>query len=67
MCEADCPVKDCVTMVNEEAFEDNDSQWEMWTKDKEGYSDWLTEKIAERPDRSHGFHHVGQYAEEISK
>ena len=65
-CESVCPVADCLTMVNEEAFEDNNSQWEMWTKDKEGYAAWLAEKIANPPDRSHGFHHVGQYAEEIA-
>ncbi len=66
VCEAVCPVTDCVTMVNEEAFDDNDSQWEMWLKDKEGYAAWMSEKIADRPARSHGFHHVGQYAEEIT-
>jgi pyruvate ferredoxin oxidoreductase delta subunit len=66
VCEAVCPVAECVTMVNEEAFEDNDSQWEMWTKDKAGYVAWLNEKIADKPTRSHGFHHVGQYAEEIA-
>jgi pyruvate ferredoxin oxidoreductase delta subunit len=66
VCEAVCPVKDCVTMVNEEAFENHDSQWEHWAKDKEDYNVWLSEKIAEQPARSHGFHHVGQYAEEIS-
>ncbi len=66
VCEDVCPVKECVTMVNEEAFDDNASQWEMWTKDKEGYSVWLAEKITVQPVRSHGFHHVGQYAEEIS-
>jgi pyruvate ferredoxin oxidoreductase delta subunit len=66
VCEAVCPVANCVTMVNEEAFEGNDSQWEAWSKDKEGYAAWLAEKIAERSHRSHGFHHVGQYAEEIA-
>ena len=66
VCEAVCPVDDCVTMVNEEAFTDNGSQWEMWLKDKEGYAAWMSEKIADRPARSHGFHHVGQYAEEIA-
>ena len=66
VCEAVCPVNACVTMVNEEAFENHDSQWEMWSKDKEGYARWLTEKIADRPARSHGFHHVGQYAEETA-
>ena len=66
VCEAVCPVEDCVTMVNEEAFDDNASQWEMWVKDKKGYETWMTEKISDKPPRSHGFHHVGQYAEEIT-
>ncbi|MFQ5705659.1 MAG: (4Fe-4S)-binding protein [Gemmatimonadales bacterium] len=66
VCEAVCPVSHCITMVNEEAFTDNNSQWEMWTKGKERYSGWLSEKISEPPPRSHGFHHLGQYAEEIA-
>ena len=66
VCEAVCPVEDCVTMVNEEAFDDNASQWEMWVKDKKGYETWMTEKISDKPPRSHGFHHVGQYAEETA-
>jgi pyruvate ferredoxin oxidoreductase delta subunit len=66
VCEAVCPVSHCITMVNEEAFTDNDSQWEMWAKDKESYSVWLSEKNSEPPPRSHGFHHLGQYAEEIA-
>ena len=61
-----CPVADCVTMVNEEAFDDNASQWEMWVKDKKGYETWMTEKISDQPARTHGFHHVGQYAEEAT-
>jgi len=65
VCEAVCPVSECITMVNEEAFTDNDSQWETWAKDKEGYSGWLSETISQLPARSHGFHHLGQYAEEI--
>ncbi len=67
VCEAVCPVADCVTMVNEEAFDGNQGQWEMWTKDKEGYAAWLAEKIADRPARTHGYHRVGQYAEEIAR
>ena len=66
VCEAVCPVADCVTMVNEEAFADNDSQWEMWLKDQDSYLAWMSEKIADQPARSHGFHHTGQYAEEIA-
>ena len=66
VCEAVCPVKECVTMVNEEAFDNNDSQWQMWTKDKDGYGKWLAEKVADQPARSHGFHHIGQYEEDIA-
>ncbi|MDH3670199.1 MAG: (4Fe-4S)-binding protein [Gammaproteobacteria bacterium] len=66
VCEAVCPVSQCITMVNEEAFTDNAGQWEMWTKDKESYSGWLSEKISQPPARTHGFHHLGQYAEEIA-
>lgn len=65
VCEAVCPVSNCVTMVNETQFADNDSQWQMWKEDKEGYKSWLKEKIANRPDRSHGFRFRGQYAEQV--
>jgi pyruvate ferredoxin oxidoreductase delta subunit len=67
VCEAVCPVKDCVTMVNEVAFQDNDSQWEMWRKDKEGYLTWLNGKIEHRPQRSHGFRYRGQYQEQVAE
>ena len=65
VCEAVCPVKDCVTMVNETEFRDNASQWEMWRKDKEGYKTWLEEKIKSHPERSHGFRYRGQYEEQV--
>ncbi|HLJ30392.1 MAG TPA: 4Fe-4S dicluster-binding protein [Candidatus Angelobacter sp.] len=65
VCEAVCPVKDCVTMVNETEFHDNSSQWEAWRSDKEGYKTWLKEKIAARPERSHGFRYLGQYEEQV--
>ena len=64
VCEAVCPVKECVTMVNEVAFKGNDSQWEDWRKDKTGYKTWVKEKIAGHGDRSHGFRFRGQYAEQ---
>lgn len=66
VCEAVCPVVGCITMVNEMAFADNLSQWEMWSKDKASYSTWLSEKISDVPARSHGFHHRGQFSEEIA-
>ncbi len=65
VCEAVCPVSNCVTMVNETQFADNDSQWEAWKEDKEGYARWLKEKIAERPERSHGFRFRGQYEKQV--
>jgi Pyruvate/2-oxoacid:ferredoxin oxidoreductase delta subunit len=68
VCEAVCPVDNCVTMVNESAFHDNASQWEMWRKDKNAYQTWLKEKTANKVTvgRSHGFRYRGQYAEELA-
>jgi len=65
VCEAVCPVKDCVTMVNEVSFADNSSQWQAWRKDKTTYNKWLGEKIAKKEDRSHGFRYKGQYQEQV--
>ncbi len=67
VCEAVCPVKNCITMVNEAAFEDNASQWEMWQKDKESYTGWMANKIKDKVHvgRSHGFRYRGQYEEEL--
>jgi pyruvate ferredoxin oxidoreductase delta subunit len=67
VCEAVCPVANCITMVNEAEFQDNASQWEMWKGNKDGYQKWLQEKIEHRPDRSHGFRFRGQYAEQVSE
>lgn len=68
VCEAVCPVPDCVTMVSEADFEDNNSQWEMWQKDKEGYNQWMTLLVDKQKaeTRTHGFHHVGGYSEQIA-
>jgi pyruvate ferredoxin oxidoreductase delta subunit len=65
VCEAVCPVKECITMVNETEFSNNSSQWEMWRKDKPEYGKWLKEKIAVHPERTHGFRYRGQYEEQI--
>jgi len=67
VCEAVCPVPNCVTMVNETQFRDNASQWEMWKKDKASYKKWLLEKIEHGPgpQRSHGFRYRGQYEEQV--
>ena len=71
VCEDVCPVPDCVTMVNEESFNDNSSQHDHWKRDRDGYMKWLDEKIAvakvEQGDagRSHGFHEWGEYQKQI--
>ena len=67
VCEAVCPVENCITMVNETAFQDNASQWEAWQKDKDGYRTWLKDVISNRPTRSHGFSHVTQYKQELAE
>ncbi|RMF88856.1 MAG: (4Fe-4S)-binding protein [Nitrospinota bacterium] len=68
VCEAVCPVPDCIVMVNEAAFDSNESQYEMWQRDKEGYRTWVAEKIslAKSERRSHGFQYRGQYEEELA-
>jgi pyruvate ferredoxin oxidoreductase delta subunit len=69
VCEAVCPVENCVTMVNEAVFDDNASQWEMWRKDKNAYATWLGDKINDKVAtvRSHGFRFRGQYDEELKR
>ena len=68
VCEAVCPVPDCITMVNEAEFNDNSSQYEAWTADADGYKTWMTNliDISKLNERTHGFHHVGGYQEQIS-
>ncbi|MEE8502900.1 MAG: (4Fe-4S)-binding protein [candidate division NC10 bacterium] len=69
VCEAVCPVEKCITMVNESAFEDNASQFEMYEKDKDVYKTWLTGKIEDKvvTERHHGFQMQGKYEEEIQE
>lgn len=68
VCEDVCPVEACITMVDETAFTDNQSQYEMWQQDKEGYKAWVVEKIKAPREarRSHGFQYRGQYQEELA-
>ena len=68
VCEAVCPVPDCVTMVSEAEFTGNDSQWDAWTADKDGYNKWMTVLVEKQKDdtRTHGFHHIGQYSDDIA-
>ena len=72
VCEEVCPVPECITMVNEEAFNDNASQHDYWKDDRDGYMKWLDEKIAtakaEKGDvgRSHGLFEWNGYKTEIA-
>ena len=68
ICADVCPVKECVTMVNESEFHDNKSQWEAFRKDKDAYLNWLETTIAKASPiekRSHGFRYRGQYQEQV--
>ena len=65
ICEAVCPVPNCITMVAETAFPDNASQWEAFRRDKAAYGAWLKTVIAPAGERSHGFRYRGQYKEQI--
>ncbi len=72
VCEEVCPVPECITMVNEEAFNDNSSQHDHWKDDRDGYMKWLEEQIAaakaEKGDigRSHGHYEWDGYKNEIA-
>ena len=68
ICEEVCPVKECVTMVNESEFQGNDSQYAAFKKDKDAYLKWLETTIQKAParkERSNGFRYRGQYQEQI--
>jgi pyruvate ferredoxin oxidoreductase delta subunit len=69
VCEAVCPVEQCITMVHEAVFEDNASQWEMWRRDKAAYRAWLQDRLGHRAAvvRSHGFRFRGQYEQELQR
>ncbi|HEX9496542.1 MAG TPA: 4Fe-4S dicluster-binding protein [Candidatus Limnocylindria bacterium] len=44
ICAQVCPVKDCIVMVDEMKFEDNDDKWQMWKTDHAGYNTWFEQK-----------------------
>jgi pyruvate ferredoxin oxidoreductase delta subunit len=69
VCEAVCPVTHCITMVNEQAFEGNQGQFDQYEKDPAAYKAWLTDKIQNKvvTQRSHGFRYRGQYQEEAAQ
>ena len=70
VCEAVCPVENCITMVNESQFTDNASQWEAYRKDKDAYLKWLEKTIKSAEpleDRAYGFRYRGQYKEQAEE
>jgi pyruvate ferredoxin oxidoreductase delta subunit len=69
VCEAVCPVTDCITMVNEQAFDNNASQFEAHQKDPAAYKAALTAQIKDKTitHRAHGYRYRGQYEEEVAE
>jgi pyruvate ferredoxin oxidoreductase delta subunit len=68
ICEAVCPVKNCISMVNESEFHGNESEWESYRKDEAAYLKWLEKTIVKAEPiekRSQGFRYRGQYKEQI--
>ena len=68
VCEEVCPVKNCITMVNESEFHDNNSQWVDFKKQKDAYLTWLETTIQKAEPiekRTHGFRYRGQYQEQV--
>ena len=43
-CAQVCPVKECIVMVDELAFDNYDSPWEHWQRDPSGYVEWAEAK-----------------------
>src|SRR5207253_30005 len=44
ICAQVCPVTDCIVMVDELRFEDNEDKWQFWKKDHDGYNKWFEAK-----------------------
>ncbi len=44
ICAQVCPVKDCIVMVDELKFEDNDDKWQLWKNDHDAYNRWFEQK-----------------------
>jgi pyruvate ferredoxin oxidoreductase delta subunit len=64
ICADVCPVPDCITMVNELAFENNDNMYAAYAKDPEGYREFLQQhgiplhpELIERAKKTQPVHH----------
>ena len=68
ICEAVCPVPNCIRMVPENVFTDSSSQYAAFRKDKAAYKKSL-DKLAVPPatDRTHGYRFKGQYKDQAAK
>jgi len=68
VCEEVCPVENCISMVNESEFHDNNSQWAEFKKDQDAYLKWLETTIQKAEPigkRAYGFRYRGQYQEQV--
>src|SRR5271157_236087 len=68
VCEQVCPVENCISMVNESEFDNNQSQWEAYKKDQDAYLKWLETTIQKAEPigkRAYGFRYRGQYQEQV--
>ena len=41
ICAQVCPVKDCIVMVDELKFTDNQDKWQLWKQDRPAYNAWF--------------------------
>ena len=41
ICAQVCPVKDCIVMVDELKFTDNQDKWQLWKQDRPAYNTWF--------------------------
>ena len=55
-------------MVRVYEFNEDNSRGEAWTAEKGGYNKWMTVLVEKQKSetRTHGFHHVGGYDDEIN-
>src|ERR1035437_8352258 len=68
VCAEVCPVKNCISMVNEIEFHGNTSEWAEFQKGKDAYLKHLETTIKKAvpiENRSNGFRYRGQYQEQV--
>ena len=68
VCAEVCPVKNCISMVNEIEFHGNNSEWAEFQKGKDAYLKHLETTIKKAvpiENRSNGFRYRGQYQEQV--